>query len=199
MSYIYVDKVGAGPAHPDKKWGLFSDELTVAEAEERYNRNAALREDWFGIVHIEPGEDRPSAYLQMCPRANGVVLHKLTEHGSIAASYTWGAYYSVSEDEAYEGDDDRVFLGSIYWYVYPEGAKFFRRTAITGSIGMTFTPQGYAKEDRVTKNGFGEPDTVETREFRDVDVSANWFEIPEFGDWDDFFHPDRERGSKSGN
>lgn len=64
---------------------------------------------------IEPGEDRPRAYLRMCPRANGVVLQKLTEHRSIAASYKWGAYFSVSEDEAYEGDDDRVFLGSIYW------------------------------------------------------------------------------------
>lgn len=45
MSYIYVDTVGAGPAHPDKKRGSFSDELTAAEAKERYNRNAALRED----------------------------------------------------------------------------------------------------------------------------------------------------------
>lgn len=46
---------------------------------------------------------------------------------------------------------------------------------------MTFTPQGYARENRVTTNGVGEPDTVGTREFRDVDLSANWFKIPDFG------------------
>lgn len=191
--YVYVDKVGAGPEHPDKKWGLFSDELTTAQAEARYSLNLSQRDDWFGIVLIESGEERPRAYLQMCPRANGVVLHKLSAHGSIEASYTWGAYYSVPGGELYEGDEHRIFLGSIYWYGYPEGEKFYRRTAITGSVGMTFAPDGYAKEDRVTKKGFNQPDEVETREFRDVDVSANWFEIPAFGDWDAFFHPDCDK------
>lgn len=189
--YIYADKVGAGPEHPDKQWGLFSDELTVEQAQARYAEEASRRDDWFGIVRMEAEQDRPGAYLQMCPRANGVELHKVNEHGSIEAAYTWRAYDDDPSDaQPHQGLGDRVFLGSIIRYAYPEGDRFFRRSASIGSVSLTFAPDGYAKEDRVIKRGFGEPSEVETREFRGVDVSANWTAIPEFGDWERFFHPE---------
>ena len=188
--YIYADKAGAGPEHPDKLWGLFSDELTVEQAQARYAADASRRDDWFGVVRMEAGGGRPSAYLQMGPRANGVELHKVNEHGSIEAAYTWGAYYEPSDAGPYQGNDERVFLSSITKYAYPEGDRFFRRSASIGRVSLTFAPDGYAKEERVLKRGVGEPSEVETREFRGVDVSANWTPIPEFGDWERFFHPE---------
>ncbi|MFT4214741.1 MAG: hypothetical protein QM622_08195 [Microbacterium sp.] len=190
--YIYTDKVGAGPEHPKKRWGLFSTELTPEEAEARYALNAVNRSDWFGIVLLEPGEDRPHAYLQMCPRANGVVLHKLGAHGSIDAAYVWGAYYDPPKPTPYTGDADRVFLEGMTWYAYSTDERFLRRNESDGHVSMDFRPDGYAKEDQITRHGFGQPSEVETREFRNVDVTANWFRIPEFGDWDAFFHPEPE-------
>ncbi len=154
---------------------------------------------WFGVLLLQEGHERPSAYLQVCPRANGVQLHKLNEQGSIEAGYTWRAYYDPPDSKPYDGDEARVFLGTITWYVYPQEERFYMRNASLGNVSMVFGVDGYGKEEQVTKRGFGEPADVETREFRDVDVSANWFEIPEFGDWDDFFHPDRDRRSNSGN
>lgn len=80
--YIYTDRVGAGPEHPKKQWGLFSKELTTDEAVARYDLDAARREDWFGVV-LQSDDQRPHAYLQMCPRANGVEMHKLNAQGSV--------------------------------------------------------------------------------------------------------------------
>ncbi len=188
--FIYTDKVGAGPEHPNKQWGLFSKELAPAEAEARYTLNAVNRSDWFGIVLMEPGDTRPRSYLQMCPRANGVVLQKLGPSGSIDASYTWSAYFDPANPQPYAGDRDRIFLDGIVWYAYPDDEKFYARMDSLGHIDMEFRADGYAKQDRVISHGFNQPSEVETREFRDVDVSANWFQIPEFGDWDALFHPD---------
>lgn len=188
--YIYVDKVGSGPEHPDKRWGLFSKELTTEQAEARFAMDAARRDDWFGIVRLEAGEERPSAFVQMCPRANGAVMQKLNGFGTVVASYTWKAYFEPSGSESYEGDEDRVFLSQIYWYAYPEESKFLHRMSSVGNVSMEFRPDGYAKEERVTKRGFNEPSDVETREFQNVDVSANWAAIPEFGDWAAFFRPE---------
>lgn len=188
--FVYTHKVGAGPEHPNKKWGLFSTELSLEDASARYSLDAARREDWFGVVLIESEQERPTAYLQMCPRANGVELHKLDQFGSVMVAYTWRAYYAPSNAEPYDGDETRVFLSAITSYVYPEQPRFFMRNASLGHRSMTFGADGYAKDERVTKQGFGEPSNVDLREFRDVDVSANWFPIPEFGDWDRFFHPE---------
>lgn len=195
--YIYADKVAAGPENPSKRWGLFSDELTAEEAAARYRLDPSKRDEWFGVVLVESEAERPQAYLQVSPRANGVTLERLDAHGSVAASYSWGAYYQSEDGRPYSGDDDRIFLDSIVWYVYPEGERFFRRSASIATVEMGFRPDGYAKEDRVTRGGRGEPSQVESREFRDVDVTANWFRIPEFGDWDDLFHPEVEEGSQA--
>lgn len=190
--YIYADKVGAGPDHPNKRWGLFTAELTPEEAEMRYARDSGRSNDWFGIVLLEAGAERPRAYLQMSPRANGVKLHKLNAHGSIEASYSWGKSSGQTESAFGDGSDTRLFLSQMTWYAYPEGEKFMSRSQSVGNVTMQFRPDGYAKEDRVTRRGFNEPDAVETREFQNVDAAANWFEVPEFGDWDAFFHPEPE-------
>lgn len=190
QAYIYTDKIGAGPEHPDKQWGLYSKVLTAEEAKKRYELNAVRRQDWFGVVPASETNDRPGALLQLCPRANGVVLEKLNEHGSIVASYIWVAYYTPTGVEPYQGLEDSIFLSSITWYTYPEEAKFFRRNQSLAHVTMTFRPDGYAKEERVTNHGFGQPQDVETREFHNVDVTANKFMIPEFGDWAAFFEPE---------
>lgn len=54
---------------------------------------------------------------------------------------------------------------------------------------MGFSPDGDGIEERTLKQGPGQPASVETREFTDVVVSGNWFDVPVFGDWDAFFHP----------
>lgn len=188
--FIYTNKVGAGPEHPNKQWGLFSAELTAEEAKARYELDAARREDWFGIVLLKDGDVRPTSYLQMCPRANGVVLQKVNQYGSVVSSYTWGAYYTPAANETYDGELKEIFLHKIVWYAYPEEAEFFDILDSLGHVSMSFRPDGYAKKEVVTDNGFNRPSEVETREFRDVDVSANRFQIPEFGNWDALFHPD---------
>lgn len=188
--YIYADKVGAGPEHPKKQWGLFSTELTSEQAATRYALDGDRSSDWFGIVLLEAGAERPSAYLQMSPHANGVKLHKLNAHGSIEAAYSWGSFRRQTDSASGEGGDDRLFLSQMIWYAYPEGKKFMSRSKSIGNVTMQFRPDGYAKEDRVTRRGFNEPDAVETREFQNVDVSANWFHVPEFGDWGAFFQPE---------
>lgn len=188
--YIYTDKVGAGPEHPKKRWGLFSTEITPEQAEARYALDAVERGRWFGIVLLEPQQERPGAFLQMCPRANGVELNKLSAHGSIEAAYTWGAYHDPSDRQPYRGAEDRVFLGGATWYVYPDEDRFFRRDQSVGTVNLEFRRDGYVKEEQVTRPGFGQPSEVETREHRGVDVSVNWARIPEFGDWAAFFHPE---------
>lgn len=193
--YIYANRVGAGPEHPNKRWGLFSEELTVEQAAARYALDPGKQDEWFGVVLLEDGAERPRAYLEVCPRVNGVKLAKLEAHGSIEASYSWGAYHQSEHGRPYEGNDGRIFLRSIVWYVYPEGERFFRRNESIATVHMDFRPDGYGKEDRVTHHGFGKPSDIETREFRDVDMTANWFPIPEFGDWDALFHPEAEEGS----
>lgn len=55
-----------------------------------------------------------------------------------------------------------------------------------------FRENGYVKEDTNQRAPMGEADAVTTREFEEVDVSVNWFDIPEFGDWEAFFHPEGE-------
>lgn len=148
--FIYTDKVGAGPEHPNKRWGLFSTELTAEEAKVRYELDAARREDWFGIVLLEDGDVRPASYLQMCPRANGVVLQKLDQYGSVISSYTWGAYYTPAADEPYDGELEEVFLHKIIWYAYPEEPQFFDILESLGHVSMSFRPDGYAKKEVVT-------------------------------------------------
>lgn len=153
--------------------------LTAQEAEARYALDASATDEWFGIVRLDEGAERPNAYLQMCPRANGVTLHTLNRSGSIDASYAWS-----------QPEPSRLFLGQITWYAYPDDDTFYRRGSALGHVTMQFRPDGYSKEDRVTKRGFNEPSDVETREFAGVDVSANWFDAPKFGEWQPFFEPE---------
>lgn len=192
MSIIYTDKVGAGPPHPKKRWGLFSKVLSEEEARDRYELDAVRRQAWFGIVLVDDEHDVPVSYLTMSPRANGVALAKLGTYGSIEASYVWGTYYDPADDSVpFEGDVSRVFLGGIRWYSYPDESRYLLRGEAQGNVGITFRENGIAREDTVTNHGFNEPPDVRTREFTGVDLSANWFSIPGFGDWDRFFAPEQ--------
>lgn len=189
QKYIYTDKVGAGPEHPDKQWGLYSKVLTPEKAKARYNLNAMHRAKWFGVVS-EHGDDRPTSYLQVCPRANGVVLQKLNQSGSIEASYTWVAYYTPPNLQPYDGAEEKVFFAGVTRYIYPDGENYYRQSQSVEHTTISFRPDGYAKEEKVTKHGFNEPSDVELSEYQNVDVSANWFTIPDFGDWAAFFQPE---------
>lgn len=133
------------------------------------------------------GQQRPSAYLKVCPQGNGIELHRLNGHGSITAAYAWGAYYEPRNDAPFEGTADRLFLAQITGYVYPEAERFFDQYETLGLVSLQFRPDGSGVEERTIQRGFPEPREVETREFRDVDVSANWFDVPVFGQWEDFF------------
>lgn len=186
--YLYTDKIGAGPDHPDKRWGLFSSELTDDQARARYDLDAGRRQDWFGIIPLTDADRRPRAFLQMSPRANGVELQQLDENGSVASTYIWRAY-DPADEHPHAAPQGSVFMSSIAWYGYPEGDRFLRRVQSLGHVVMDFRQDGTAVETRTTKRGFGEPSDVEEREFANVDVSANWFDIPQFGDWEPFFNP----------
>lgn len=189
--YIYADKVGAGPENPNKQWGLFANELTPDEAQARYELNAVNRDAWFGVVRIPEGADRPDAFLQVCPQANGISLEKLNTHGSVVTAYTWGTYYEphYKDRTPYNGNATQIMLSQITWYAYPEEERFLNLTDSIGAVMMQFEADGYVKEEIMTPQGFGKPMHVETRESRGVDVSHNWFDIPQFGDWEPLFNP----------
>lgn len=194
VEYIYCDKVGAGPEHPSKRWGLYSKELTVGQARARYGLDAVKRSDWFGIVRIDE-EGRPTSFLQICPRANGVKLQRISRVGSVDASYIWDAYYDPADTSVpYAGGQESVFLGQICWYSYPSADEYLRVDQCLGLVMMNFREDGYVKEDLITSRPFGEPNEVTTTEYRDVPVEENWLPIPEFGDWEGFFSPERHLG-----
>ena len=54
--YIYTDKIGAGPEHPKKRWGLFSTEITPERAAARYGLDAAERGELAGEA-VDGAED----------------------------------------------------------------------------------------------------------------------------------------------
>lgn len=56
----------------------------------------------------------------------------------------------------------------------------------------SFRAEGTVREDATRRRLFGEPDAVMTREVEGVDVSASWFDSPEFGEWGGFFHSEGE-------
>ncbi|MGO1839856.1 MAG: hypothetical protein ACTH2J_07495 [Candidatus Microbacterium stercoravium] len=190
-SYFYATQVSARPDSSDRRWGLYftKNELTEDEARARYALEPLDRENgFFGVVRIAEGEDRPRSYLRVGPHANGMELEKLNEHGTVVSSYTWGAY---AHGEVRPSPlPSRVFLGTIVYYGYPDEDQFWPLRKSIGSVMMDFRQNGYVREDTIQRGPVGEPDAVTTREFEGVDVSANWFDIPEFGDWEAFFHPE---------
>lgn len=189
--YIYADKVGAGPENPNKQWGLFTKELTPDEAQARYELNARQDGEWFGIVRFDEELGRPTGLIQMCPQANGLKMQKLDAHGRVEASYIWGGYYEPHHKDPtpYNGNATQIMLAQITWYAYPEEERFLDLLDSIGRVTMQFEADGYVKESIVTSHGFGNPEDVETRESRGVDVSHNWFDIPKFGDWEPLFNP----------
>lgn len=190
--YVYAAKAAAvDPVkYPAKKWGLFQadKELTEEEAASIYAADSSRTHDWFGIVRLEDGSNRPSAYLQMCPGANGVKLHRLRPSGSIEAIYSWGRW--SEEEQQPQAGPPRLFLGGIRWYAYPDDSQFWAQNQAVGQVAMQFRQDGWAREDVVTPGMGADPDQVSTTESTGVDVSSNWTEVPEFGDWERFFHPE---------
>ncbi|MGO1235836.1 MAG: hypothetical protein ACTHY8_09940 [Microbacterium gubbeenense] len=192
-SYFYATQVSARPESDDREWGLYftKNSLTEDEARARYGRDPRDRENGFiGVVRLADGEDRPRSYLRVGPRANGMELEKLNQHGTVVASYTWRAYAEGEQQET--PSTERVFLGTIAYYGYPDEDGFWPLRKSIGSVMTIFRENGYVKEDTNQRAPMGEADAVTTREFEEVDVSVNWFDIPEFGDWEAFFHPEGE-------
>lgn len=189
--YVYARKAAASDPvkFPAKRWGLFQadNEITEAEAAEIYASDPANTDKWFGIIRLEDGADRPSAYLQMCPGANGVEMHRLGPAGSVDAAYGWGRWDTEGGSAA---EPRKVFLNSITWYAYPDKDQFWRLSQSVGTVNMTFWQDGRAKEDVVTHGTGADPDQVTTTESKGVDMSANWVDVPEFGDWERFFSPE---------
>lgn len=180
--YIYAEDIGAGPDRPGSRWGLYSRELTVAEAAERYDSGSGDRDARFGVILLEDGHDRPRSYLELSPHARSVVLRRLNPHGSVAAAYAWGA--------AAAPDNAALFLDRLTWYAYPGGARFFCPGESVSRVCMSFRPDGYAKQDRVAVGMLGQAAVLGSNEYNGIDVSANWTDVPEFGEWDTLFHPD---------
>lgn len=117
-------------------------------------------------------------------------MARLNQFGSVVTAYAWTRRHPEVDRYQPSADAERLFLATITAYTYPEEEKYLTRAAALRHVTLTFRPDGYASDERVTKRGFGEPSNVETREFRGVDVSANWLDVPEFGDWIPLFFPD---------
>lgn len=66
--YVYADKVSAGRDVPTRRWGLFADEITEAQARARYELDPPDGTEWFGVVLVPDGEERPTSFLEVAPQ-----------------------------------------------------------------------------------------------------------------------------------
>lgn len=185
-TYSYIDRADASALHSDRRRGPDFTGLTPGQAAARYALESDCPTQAFGIMLLTDDEDQPHAWLQMSPRARRVVLRRMNAHGSVATSFEWACLDAQSDSDA---DDDAVFLQRLTWYAYPGEPRFFEQSEAVGTVTMEFTPDGHATRQRVTEHSFLNPNEAEISEYSDVDITANWVRVPEFGHWEEFFDP----------
>lgn len=132
---------------------------------------------WFTVVSLsEPSSPAPDFAIELLPQFEFARVIFYTDAGSIARIHD------------FEPHDGQLFMVSSTTYTYPDDS-YYGQSKANVVVTIMYSPDGKAT---LTKDDVSNPQvTQETR--TDVDVSANWEPIPEFGDWDGLARCDRWR------
>lgn len=94
-----------------------------------------------------------------------------------------GSVWRVIE---YRREDGRLFKGAVYEYTFPDETRRYRAKEARLKTHGIFRPDGTGV---LTVDDKSQP-TVDRLSMDQVDVSANWMPVPDFGDWEQIVDPD---------
>lgn len=160
------------------RWNTVLDEpidpLTREEALKRFETGP-----WFSVgVSDDPQFGKPGiipeAVLELEPKATAAAVWFFTSQGSATVRYNF---------REMEG---RLFLTNAVTYEYPDDKKH-ELDESTQTDNMRFKPAG----EVVTHRRIKATRSVQKAEQDGVDVSGNWEDIPEFGEWDSLLRWER--------
>jgi hypothetical protein len=167
MRYIYCQ-------HWDERQREPRGLLAEAEARCRYAGDVREPDNWFTVAVVgEEGEfeDVLMGVLEVLPYGDYIRTRIIDQLNRVVVVYH------------FKSNDERMFLQGIVHYTYADDSNYYRLSQSAVVDSLDFRAEDSYMEYRVDDHS--QP-TVEVREYRDVDLSANWEPLPAFGEWDKF-------------
>jgi hypothetical protein len=167
MKYIYCE-------HWDDRRREPRELLMEHEARLRYEAGTTEPKNWFTVAAVgEDGEyeDVLMGVMEVLPFGAFIRTRILDDLNRTGVVYH------------FKRVNELMFLSSIIHYTYEDNVAYtgVARAAVVEEL--EFRVEGaYMKH---TLDAIASP-TIEVREYRDVDLSANWEPTPAFGDWGAF-------------
>jgi hypothetical protein len=145
-------------------------ELTESEARSIYAGEQEGMGGWFSIGAVSD-EDVLMGVLEVLPFAAHVRTRSLDEFNRICLTYD------------FKNLDRRLFLAQVTERRFPDVGRYMSLNEAVQVENIQFVPN-----DNTMKRAIRhlQESTVETMEYRDVDLRSNWEAIPEFGHWSPF-------------
>ncbi|MDA3803985.1 hypothetical protein ACMT9U_06530 [Clavibacter sp. Sh2036] len=166
MMYVY------GTRWSGRKRGPL-EALTESEARRRFDGLVAEPDHWFsvGVKRDEADElAAPEFILEILPHAKYVKVIFVDQHHTQRFAY------------GFTNMEGRMFMTDVTEHRYPDAERFRPLNEAVWYESMLIKPTGYVKE---TVYDYSVNET-HLSEYKDVDVTANWEDVPEFGDWERF-------------
>lgn len=150
--------------------GLPGQPIKESSARSCYETGMGVRTKRFtaAVYDDEISATMPRCYLEIQPMADFITVYFLNQPGSI------DMIFSFNKKEG------RLFLTEITDYEYPDEERRHGRDKCLKVISAHHGVDGIVK---LTTN-IRTSRTVTVEDYRDVDVSTHWDEIPEFGRWE---------------
>jgi hypothetical protein len=152
--------------------------LTEAEARRRFDGLVAEPDHWFSVGVKRDGASElaaPEFILEILPHAEYVKVIFVDQHHTQRFSY------------GFRDLGGRMFMTNIKESRYPDGDRFHPLNESIWNESIVIDQTGYVKH---VVYGYSVNET-HLSEYRDVDVSENWEDVPVFGDWERFGEFDR--------
>ncbi|MDA3803986.1 hypothetical protein ACMT9U_06535 [Clavibacter sp. Sh2036] len=152
--------------------------LTESEARRRFDGLVPEPDHWFSVgVKRDGASDlaAPEFILEVLPHAEYVKVLFVDQYHTLRFAY------------GFRDLGGRMFMTNVKENRYPDAERFHPLNESVWSQSIVIEPTGYVKEvayDLLAKERH-------LSEYRDVDVSPNWEDVPEFGDWERFGEFDR--------
>ena len=160
-------------------WKLWEPGGPISEDEARRRFAEGDEDDWFSVAAYEAAaevQDIPSFVLEVTPRGETIRSKFYAPSRSLRREYIFGIQ-----------PDGRTFMDTATQWFYADNENHYRMGKAILIESFRFRPDGIV--DR-TIDDDDEPNIVKVS-YRDVDVSGNWEDAPEFGDWARFGNEDR--------
>ncbi|KZC93894.1 hypothetical protein [Clavibacter tessellarius] len=140
----------------------------------RYETGTTEPKNWFTVAAVsEDGEyeDVLMGVLEVLPFGAFIRTRILDDHNRTGVVYHFKRF------------DEKMLLSSIIHYTYENDVAYsgVARAAVVGEL--EFKVEGASMKHTLDVTASL---TIEVREYRDVDLSANWEATPVFGDWGAF-------------